>query len=279
MIKGAYRSRTIASIVAEAAELTRRGVREINLISQDTTFFGRDRGIRNGLVRLLQRLVSVPKLRWLRILYGYPEEITPDLLEVMREDKICAYLDLPFQHADREILRRMKRTMDGPQTLALLLKIRKALPGVAVRTSLIVGFPGEGRREFSRLKEFVREAQFEHLGVFTYSLEKGTSAYRLGDPIPEGEKIRRRDEIMEIQAGISASWLKKYVHRQLEILLDSPSPASARGLIGRARFQAPEVDGVVLIGGDQGLRRPLRAVEKVEIEEAEVYDLRGILVG
>jgi ribosomal protein S12 methylthiotransferase len=278
LIKGAYHSRSIPSIVAEATGLARRGIKEVNLVSQDTTFFGRDRGREGELTRLLRRLADVREIRWIRLLYGYPEEITPGLLEVMKEPKICSYLDIPFQHADRGLLKSMKRSLDSRRALRLVEMIRKVLPDVAIRTSLIVGFPGEGRAEFLRLKKFVREARFDHLGVFTYSPEEGTCAFELGNPIPDSEKTRRRDEIMALQAEIAASIQQKYLQRRLDVLIDPSSSAGSEGIVGRTRFQAPEVDGVVLIEGSDLTAGPIRPIEKVEIISAGVYDLRGIVV-
>jgi ribosomal protein S12 methylthiotransferase len=278
LIKGRYRSRSVASILLEARELGARGVQEINLISQDTTYFGRDKGRKDGLVRLLHRLVTVPGVRWIRFLYGYPEEISPALLEVMKEDKICSYLDIPFQHSDRRLVRAMKRSLDGSKALRLIEMIRRTLPDVAVRTSLIVGFPGEGKDEFAGLKEFIREARFDHLGVFTYSPEEGTDAFPLGDPVPEDEKSGRRDEIMAIQAEIAASVQRKYLQRRLDVLIEPPAASTGGTIIGRTRFQAPEVDGVVLIERDPSLAGALRPIERVEIISTEGYDLRGKIV-
>ncbi len=278
MIKGRYRSRSIASIVFEANQLGGRGTKEINLISQDTTYFGRDRGRQDGLIRLLRRLVDVPGVRWIRWLYGYPEEITPALFEVMKEDKICSYLDIPFQHSDRRLLRAMKRSMDGKRALRLIEKARKALPDVAIRTSLIVGFPGERKEEFIALKEFVREARFDHLGVFTYSPEEGTDAFQLGDPVSEEEKSGRRDEIMVIQAEIVASIQRKYLHRRLDVLIDYSPSTPDRRVIGRTGFQAPEVDGVVLVEQSDVPTGTLQPIERVEIVGVEGYDLRGKFV-
>jgi ribosomal protein S12 methylthiotransferase len=278
IIKGRYRSRKTASILHEAGELASRGVKEINLISQDTTFFGRDKGRKDGLTRLLRRLTGVPGVRWIRFLYGYPEEITPALLEVMKEEKICSYLDIPFQHSDRRLLRAMKRGLDGRRALKLIETVRKALPDVAIRTSLIVGFPGEGKKEFAGLRDFVREARFDHLGVFAYSPEDGTDAFRWGDPVAEAEKSRRRDEIMAVKARIVVSAQRKYLHRQLEVLIERSPRTTAEKAIGRTRFQAPEVDGVVLI--ERGLHGApaLRPIERVEIISAEGYDLLGKIV-
>ncbi len=277
-IKGRYRSRTTSSIISEAGGLVRRGVREVNLVSQDTTFFGRDRGRRDALADLLRRLADVRGLRWVRFLYGYPEEVTPALLEAMSEPKVCRYLDLPFQHADSGVLRRMKRSLDGRRALALIGKIRKDLPGVSLRTSLIVGFPGEGRREFANLIEFVREARFDHLGVFAYSPEPGTAAFGLGDPVPGKVKLERLREIMDLQAGISRQINRQYLHAKLDVLIEAPVRGRCDTWNGRARFQAPEVDGVVRVRSRRPDPAAIRAIEKVEIVGARVYDLRGMIV-
>jgi len=277
LIKGPYRSRPVASIVREAEELALRGIREINLVSQDSTSFGRDREIKDGLAALLRSLIEVPEIRWIRVLYGYPEEVTEPLLEVMGEEKICSYLDIPFQHSDRRILRLMKRSGDGKAGLALVERIRRRRPDIALRTSLIVGFPGEGPAEFAALKDFVRAARFDHLGVFTYSPEDSTSAFRLGNPVPEPEKRRRREEVMSLQARISRSIMRRYVHRRLDVVLDGPDGENKQSFIGRARFQAPEVDGVVHVRLQGMPARPLQAIEEVEITSAGVYDLGGNL--
>jgi ribosomal protein S12 methylthiotransferase len=279
LIKGAYRSRPTSSIVEEARHLVSGGVREINLISQDTTYFGRDKGRPEGLARLLEELVKIRELEWIRILYGYPEEITDALVEVMQEPKICSYLDIPFQHSDPALIRKMKRAMHGRRALELLEKIRKKLSPAAIRTSIIVGFPGEGRREFEDLRAFVKEAEFDHLGVFTYSKEEGTDACALGDPVEESIKQRRRDQIMEIQAGISSKKLKAYIGRTVDILIEGVWKDDPRFLIGRGRFQAPEVDGVIFARPVEQGNPALGPIQKVEITDSEVYDLHGKLAG
>jgi ribosomal protein S12 methylthiotransferase len=278
-IKGPYRSRRVSSVLAEAAELVRRGVKEINLISQDTTYFGRDQGRKDGLADLLRRLVDVRGLRWIRFLYGYPDEVTPALLEVMSERKVCRYLDLPFQHADPQVLKPMRRGLESGRALALIEKIRRKLPGVSLRTSLIVGFPGEGRSAFERLKKFVREARFDHLGVFAYSPEAGTPAFNLGDRVPEREKLRRQAEIMALQAEISRGINAGYLHSRQEVLIESAVEGRSDAWIGRTRFQAPEVDGFVRVIGRRRSARRVRPIERVEIAATQVYDLRGMIVG
>lgn len=278
-IKGPYRSRSISSIVTEVKQLIGQGVKEINFISQDTTSYGRDLGLKEGLVRLLERLIGLPGLGWVRLLYGSPEEVRPPLLEAMRNEKICPYLDLPFQHADPAILKRMGRSLDDRRALRLLERIRDKLPGVVIRTSLIVGFPGEGRREFGRLKRFVQQACFDHLGVFTYSPEEGTPAFSIGDPVPEKVKWRRRDEILSIQAEIATALNRKYIGQRLEVLIDPASDPGQPwpGPVGRSRYQAPEVDGLVLI--DPAARElRLRPIEEVEITAVHGYDLQGKIV-
>jgi ribosomal protein S12 methylthiotransferase len=279
LIKGRYRSRDIRSIVSEAETLAARGVKEINLISQDTTGFGRDRGNKDGLSRLLQKLIEVRGIEWIRLLYGYPEEITDALLEVIQDPKICPYLDIPFQHSDPALVLRMKRAMAGPRALKLLKKIRAKIPGLSIRTSLIVGFPGEQRREFEGLIGFVKEARFDHLGVFTYSREEGTEAYSLGDPVPETVKQKRRDRVLAVQAEISSGNLKKYVAQTIDVLLESSGPQDSHLLTGRGRFQAPEVDGCVFVERPNDPGRPASPLQKVEILASDVYDLHGRLVG
>jgi ribosomal protein S12 methylthiotransferase len=273
-IKGPYRSRSPASIVEEARAMAGRGIREIDLISQDTTFYGRDRSLKDGLIRLIRRLIRIERIEWVRVLYGYPEEVTDGLLEVLGEPKVCPYLDIPFQHADPVVVRKMKRGSDGERALKLIDKIRKKVPDIALRTSLIVGFPGEGAKEFLGLKQFVLEARFNHLGVFTYSPEPGTAAKALTDPLTQEEKDRRRDEIMGMQARISMERNREYVGRTLDVLLEGPLKKGG-GWAGRTKYQAPEVDGIVMV--EDGGTRPTGRMPmlKVEITAADIYDLRG----
>jgi ribosomal protein S12 methylthiotransferase len=279
LIKGAYRSRPISSIEKEVRRLAAGGVREINLISQDTTYFGRDREQPGDLVGLLEKLIRIHGIEWIRLLYGYPEEITDALIEIMEEPKICPYFDIPFQHSDPAIIRRMRRAMDGKRSLKLLDRIRNKLPNASFRTSLIVGFPGEGQKEFSRLQSFVKASRFDHLGVFTYSKEDGTSAWRLKDSVAESAKKSRRDRILEIQAGISAEKLRTFVGRTIDVLIEGTWKDDRRFLIGRSRFQAPEVDGIVLVKPSIGRKWDGGPIQKVEIISSEVYDLFGKALG
>lgn len=275
LIKGPYRSRPVSSIVEEAKNLASRGIKEINLISQDSTYYGRDRGLKQGLSTLLQELIAIPNLEWIRVLYGYPEEINDSLLEIMQEEKICSYLDIPFQHSDSKIIRKMKRAMDGPRALKLIEKIRDKLPHVALRTSVVVGFPGEGQKEFQNLKSFVKEAQFDHLGVFTYSPEEGTLAHSWGDPVKENIKQERKEKIMEIQSDISFQNNRKYLNRKVESLIEGNLKQNPQLIVGRGCFQAPEVDGVIFIQSnkDKHISEVANTIQKVEITNVDIYDL------
>jgi ribosomal protein S12 methylthiotransferase len=277
LIKGPYVSRSAASIVREARALGAQGVREIDLISHDTTWFGRDRGRRGGLVDLLARLARVRDLAWIRFLYGYPGEIDGPLLEVMAGPKFCRYFDIPFQHADAGILKAMRRGLAADRALRLVERIRTKLPGAAIRTSLIVGFPGEGPKEFAALRRYVAAARFDHLGVFVYSPERGTSSFGLAETVRPEEKEDRRREIMDLQAAISHDHNRSRIGQTIDVLVEGPD-ARASGLwTGRSRFQAPEVDGVVRFGLPPGLAEPPSPIVRVEVVSADPYDLAGRL--
>lgn len=273
-IKGPYHSREISSIKSEVLTLINQGILEINLVSQDSTFYGRDLGIKHGLAELLKTLVAIPNLDWIRFLYSYAEEVTDQLLDVMLDKKVCSYLDSPFQHADSKIIKNMRRGFDGPKALNFIHKLRHKIPDIAIRTSLIVGFPGEGRKEFQELKAFVKEAAFDHLGVFTYSPEKGTQSFHMPDSTSQEEKEARRQEIMEIQAAISRKNNKKYHKTSQEVLVEGHLQNDPKRLVGRTRYQAPEIDGVVFVDApeDQDLHPGIYAVD---IQGSNVYDLYG----
>lgn len=277
-IKGPYRSRTPASIVREVRRLADLGVREINLISQDSSFYGRDLGLKHGLALLLDSLSSLPGPEWIRVLYLYPGEVGRDLLEAMKSPKVCAYFDLPFQHAAPTIVKAMRRGFDGERALRLVHQIREALPEAVFRTSLIVGFPGEGRREFEILKSFVRRARFDHLGVFVYSPEKDTPAFALGDTVSEAGKKDRRGELMSLQQAISLEKNRVRVGQLMDVLMDTAAAGTPLTLIGRARFQAPEADGIIRLRAPEESSRLLNTIRRVEITGAGAYDLRGRLV-
>lgn len=276
LIKGPYRSRPILSIVKEVERLASKGVKEINLISQDSTHYGCDLNLIDGLSQLLEKLVEIKPITWIRILYGYPEEVTNRLLEIMKEDKICSYLDIPFQHSHPGIIKPMRRGLDGERALELIRNIRDKLPDVAIRTSLIVGFPGESQKKFENLEHFVRKARFNHLGVFTYSLEQGTKSFALGDPIDANEKERRKDRLMYIQSEISYLINGKFLNRSLDVLVEGHLEQDNSVLLGRTQFQAPEVDGVVFIDSQEQDIDKINSIQKVEINSRDIYDLYGV---
>jgi len=278
LIKGSYRSRSISSITREVERLVASGVKEINLVSQDSTAFGSDQKMKEGLVRLLEELLKIKNLEWIRILYSYPEEVSDSFLEIIREAKICSYLDIPFQHSHPFIIKKMRRGLDGKKSMKLLEKIRKKVPEIAIRTSVVVGFPGEGKKEFDDLHAFVTTACFDHLGVFTYSLEEGTDCFRLGDPIKDRVKRRRKEKIMELQAEISFENNKKYKNQKIEVLIEGTLKQAPHVMVGRGEFQAPEVDGVILIASGERKPEIFNSIQKVEITNTDVYDLQGDLV-
>ena len=247
-LRGEYRSRTVDSIVREAEALAARGVRELLLISQDTTFFGIDRGERGALASLLRRLNAIDGLAWIRLLYLYPTTITDDVLDAMAEcDKVCRYIDLPLQHASADVLKRMRRPGNRRVYDRLLGRIRDRVPGVTLRTTLIVGFPGETDQDFAELDGFVADTGFDHVGVFTYSHEEGTRAHALADDVPAAVKKRRRNALMARQKKIVQKRLAASVGREVRVLVDGPSSEHDLVLQGRTEGQAPDIDSIVYL--------------------------------
>jgi ribosomal protein S12 methylthiotransferase len=245
-LRGSYRSRDIDAIVQEAESLASRGVRELLLISQDTTFFGVDKGQRGALAQLLRRLNDVEGLEWIRLLYLYPTTITDDVLQAMADcDKVCNYVDLPLQHASADVLRRMRRPGNRESYDKLLARIRRFLPDVTLRTTFIVGFPGETEQDVEALLDFVRETGFDHVGVFTYSHEEDTRAFAMVDDVPAAEKKARRDRVMKLQKQIVATRLKARKGQTVRVMVDGPSPDSDLVIQGRLEGQAPDIDAVV----------------------------------
>lgn len=273
-LRGPYRSRSLESIEREARTLAAGGVRELILVSQDTSYYGRDRGERNALAGLLRRLDAVDELAWIRVLYLYPTTVTEDVLAAMAEcEKVCKYIDLPLQHASKTVLARMGRPGDSSSYARLVDRIRKRLPGVAVRTTFIVGFPGETPAEFHELCQFVRDMCFDHVGVFTYSHEEGTAAFRLPDDVPRAEKRRRRATLLRIQQRLVADTLGRRIGQRARVMIDGPTPESPLVVQGRLPTQAPEIDSVVyLTDSDPTEFRPGDLVD-VELVAAHGYDL------
>jgi len=273
-LRGHYRSRPIDTIVREARALAARGVREIILISQDTTFYGRDLGQGAALAQLLRALNEVEGIDWIRLLYLYPTTITDDILDAMEaSEKVCNYIDLPLQHASEDVLRRMKRPGTGASYEALLANIRARVPGVALRTTLIVGFPGETEAEFAELLGFVRRVRFDHVGVFTYSHEEGTTAYGLADDVPAAVKRKRRNRLMAEQKKIVARAQKARIGSRVQVMVEGPSPEHELVWRGRLAGQAPDIDPMVyLTDVDPETLRPGLLLE-AEIVGAREYDL------
>jgi ribosomal protein S12 methylthiotransferase len=276
-IRGKLRSRPVSSILQEAKQAASRGVREINLIAQDVTSYGRDRRDGASLVRLLKGLVKVEGLRWVRLLYAHPAHVTPELVRMIRdEEKICKYLDIPLQHVDEKILRAMNRPALDQSIPDFIAWIRKEAPGIVLRTSLIVGFPGETERSFRRLEEFVREARFDRLGVFSYSPEEGTPAASLRGQVPDRVKLRRLRRIMALQKKISLRKQKTLVGSRVPVLVERPGESPGILWEGRTQGQAPEVDGAAFLTA--GEAHPGEMVN-IQITEAGPYDLYGKILG
>jgi ribosomal protein S12 methylthiotransferase len=275
-LRGEYRSRTPESIVREARQLAARGVRELLLISQDTTFYGIDRGERGALARLLRELNAIDGLEWIRLLYLYPTTITDDVLDAMAEcEKVCRYVDLPLQHASASVLKRMRRPGNRRTYDALLERIRARVPGVTLRTTLIVGFPGETDADFADLEAFVADTRFDHVGVFTYSHEDGTRAFALNDDVPAAVKRRRRNALMARQKRIVAATQKARIGSEARVLIDGPSPEHELVLQGRLEGQAPDIDPMVFLTNCDPQSYAPGQLINVRVVGARGYDLVG----
>lgn len=269
-IKGPTCSRPLEAIVAEAQQLVGRGAKEIILIAQDTTAYGRDHGERDALSTLMEAILSAaPDLQWLRLMYAYPQHVTPRLIKVMaRHPPVCHYLDIPLQHGHPEVLRRMNRPHNVGRVRRLVTDLREAMPDIALRTSFIVGYPGETEKEFSALLDFVAEMAFDRVGVFTYSPEEGTKAAELPGQVPTEVKEERYARLMERQQGISLARNQQMVGRVLEMLVEGQSEGLS---VGRSYRDAPEIDGLVIVEGEL----PVGELVPVRITGAMEYDLVG----
>jgi len=279
--RGAFRSRRFESVVAEATRLLGQGVRELNLIGQDTTSYGEDLDLRGGLAKLLARLGSIEAERpyWVRFLYAYPNRVTQELLDTVAAHKpLAKYLDMPLQHASRDVLKRMKRGSRGEAFLKLLERVRATIPGVAVRTSFIVGFPGETESDFEELCQFVEAAKFDRLGVFKYSDEDTSASYAL-DAKVDGRTIEnRRRRLMAIQRRVSAKRNRALVGREFDVLVEGPSNETDLLWDARLEGQAPEIDGQVYIN-DFGPAAPQPGeFRRLRVTEAHDYDVAGELI-
>ena len=274
-LRGKFRSRRFESVIAEAEGLVAQGVREITLIGQDTTCYGEDLGMKDGLALLLDRLAAIPGLVWLRFLYAYPNRITGRLLEtIASHDNIAKYLDVPLQHAAGPVLKSMKRGANADIFLKTVAKVRQTVPGIALRTSFIVGFPGETDEDFETLCNFVREAKFDWLGVFGYSDEDGSKAFALGDKVPQRTIEQRKRKLMSIQKSTSKKAKAAWVGRELEVLVEGESEETPLLWEGRTQLHAPEIDGIVYIN-DFGPFDALTSGQfyRCEITESHDYDV------
>ncbi len=275
-IRGKLRSRPMESVKKEVENLVQNGVSEVNLIAQDLAAYGRDHSSDLNLLGLLQSLVKVEGLKWLRLLYMYPENITDEFLDFFaNEPKLVKYLDIPVQHANDKVLGRMNRQVTSGEIESVIAKVRARVPGVAIRTSVMVGFPGETEEQFESLAQFVEKVKFDHLGCFSYSQEEGTVAGRMKDQISEEEKQKRLEKIMSIQQEVSKESLKKYVGQVFPVLVtDVEKTEEGFSYKGRLSTQAPEVDGVVFLKGEAQLGKTY----SVLIEDSFDYDLGGALL-
>jgi ribosomal protein S12 methylthiotransferase len=276
-LRGQFRSRRFESVFAEAERLANSGVREITLIGQDTTCYGEDLGLKDGLALLLRKLATIEPLRWVRFLYAYPNRITGRLLEtIASHPHICPYMDVPLQHASASVLKRMKRGGGSDLFLKSIAKMRRAVPDLIVRTSFIVGFPGETEKEFEELCEFVREAQFDWMGTFGYSDQEGASAFELEKKISPREIENRRKHLMGIQRTISRKKRNALVGGTFDLLLEGESEETELLLEGRTAMHAPEIDGKVFVNDfPDGSEPKLGEFYRCEITQAHDYDLVG----
>jgi ribosomal protein S12 methylthiotransferase len=279
-LRGKFRSRRFESVIAEAEQLARSGVREITLIGQDTTCYGEDFGLKDGLALLLEKLAGIEDLRWIRFLYAYPNKITARLLDtIAKHEKICSYVDVPLQHASASTLKRMKRGGSADIFLRTIEKMRRTIPDVTVRTSFIVGFPGETDEEFEELCDFVREAEFDWMGTFAYSDQEGATAFSLDEKLSLREIERRRKHLMEIQRRISKRKKKALRRKHFDVLLEGPSEESDLLLEARSIMQAPEIDGKLYISDvPEGVVPVSGDFYRCEITETHDYDLVARIV-
>ncbi len=274
-MRGHYRSRRAGSILREAEQLAAQGVKELILISQDSTRYGEDLGVKNGLANLLRSLARVDGIEWIRVMYSYPNSLSDATLEVMaEEERVCKYLDIPLQHASASVLKRMRRGGDRHLLEKLLTRARQFVPGLTLRTTFIVGFPGETEEDFEELMEFVRDMEFDRVGVFTYSDEEGTPGYELEGKVSARVMRSRRARLMREQAEISRRRNQALVGKRFKVLLEGPSEESQLLLEARLESQAPEIDGRVLINqAPEGFSAQAGDFIQVEITEAHEYDL------
>lgn len=272
LMRGGHVSKPIEELTTEAARLASDGVRELILIAQDLTYYGLDIYKRRALADLLRELAKVDGIQWIRLHYAYPTGFPLDVLEVMKEEpKVCNYIDIPLQHVNSELLKSMRRGTDSEKTIRLMKRFREEVPGMAVRTTLIVGYPGETREQFEELKDFVRDIRFDRMGCFAYSHEENTHAYNLEDNVPDDEKERRVAELMQVQEQISFEMNQEKVGKTFDCIFDRKE---GRYFIGRTEFDSPDVDNNVIVDGSKHYVQIGHFV-KIRITEATDFDLYG----
>src|SRR4051812_15122839 len=276
-MRGKHVTKPIEEVVREARELAADGVRELIVVAQDTTYYGLDLYGRVRLAELLRELDRVDGIEWVRVLYCYPEHFTDELIDTLAAaEKVIPYLDMPLQHINDRMLKRMQRRVTRASTVELLARLRTAIPNLTLRTTFIVGFPGETDAEFDELNAFVREAKFERCGVFPYSLEPGTPAARLPDHLPEEVKLERRDRLMGVQQQVAFDWSRAQVGREVEVIVDGPDPEFANHVRGRGVADTPEIDGLIRVKGKN--LRPGDLV-RAKVTAADGYDLAARAIG
>ena len=279
--RGKFRSRRFESVISEATRLFQQGVREINLIGQDTTCYGEDLGIADGLAHLLARLalIETPQEKWIRFLYAYPNKVTQKLLDTIAAHKaLVKYIDMPLQHASARVLKRMKRGASGDIFLKLIERIRRTIPGVAIRTSFIVGFPGETAEDFEELCRFVEAAKFDNLGVFTYSDEDTSESYGLDGKVDGRARENRKRHLMAIQKKIARRRNRALVGTESTVLVEGPSQETDLLWEARLETQAPEIDGVTLVNDFEGTEPRPGEMRRLRVTESQDYDVVGTLL-
>lgn len=274
-IKGKFTSRMIESVLSEVKQLDKRGVKEIHIIGQDITAYGMDIYHQMSLAKLLRAIVTITKnIQWVRLLYTFPAHVTDELIDVIAgEEKICQYIDMPIQHISDHLLKGMNRSITKKETYRLIEKLKTKIPQGSIRTTFIVGMPGETEEDFNELVQFVRETQFERVGVFVYSREEGTLAYDLPNQVPESVKKKRLNTLMAVQRDISKDAQQRFIGQTLKVLIDERQKDEPNVYLGRSEFDAPEVDGIVYVHSKEELNSGDFVM--VKITDAYEYDLVG----
>jgi ribosomal protein S12 methylthiotransferase len=276
-MRGKHYTKPMEEVIAEARELAADGVRELVIVAQDTTYYGMDLYGETRLPQLLRELEKVEGLNWIRLMYFYPMYVSDELIDVIaKSERIVPYIDMPLQHINDRMLKRMQRRVNRADTIALLDKLRERIPNLVMRTTIITGFPGETDAEFEELEAFIAEQKFERLGVFTYSFEPDTPAAKLPDHLSEEVKNERRDRLMEVQQDVAFEWNEAQIGRQLDVILDTAVPDEENAWIGRSYADAPDVDGVVFVTGE-GLAAG--SIVPCEIVGRSDYDLVAAAIG